>query len=209
MTMATATHPVETRNRILKTARRHFFAQGFTKVTMDEIAHELGMSKKTLYQHFPAKRDLLQESLLGINLRITEGLDGIVQNKKLGFSKKLEQALGFVASELPRFSPIFLRDIQRHAPDLWQELDRRRSRSIKKYLGALIDEGISKGFLRKEVDAEFLVLLFSTLILNIINPETLARLPLSATQAFKNINLVVFQGILTDQGRARYHAMES
>ena len=137
MTMATATHPPETRNRILETARRHFFAQGFTKVTMDEIAHELGMSKKTLYQHFPAKRDLLQESLLGINLKITEGLDGIVQNKRLDFSKKLEQALGFVASELPRFSPIFLRDIQRHAPDLWQELDRRRSRSIKKYMGLI------------------------------------------------------------------------
>ncbi len=209
MTTATAPPPPETRNRILETARESFFAQGFTKVTMDEIAHDLGMSKKTLYQHFPAKRDLLQEALLGINLRITEGLDRIVQNKKLGFSEKLEQVLGFVASELPRFSPIFLRDIQRHAPDLWQELDRRRSRSIKKYLGALIDEGISKGFLRKEVAAEFLVLLFSTLILNIINPETLSRLPLSATQAFTNINLVVFQGILTDQGRARYHSLES
>ncbi len=199
----------ETRNRILATARGHFFNQGFTKVTMDEIAHELGMSKKTLYQHFPGKRDLLKESLLGVNLKITEGLSQITQNNQAGFSEKLEQALGFVASELPRFSPIFLRDIQRYAPDIWQELDRRRSRSIKKYLGALINEGIQKGFLRKEVEAEFLVLLFSTLILNIINPETLSRMPLSTTQAFANINLVVFQGILTDQGRAKYHSMES
>jgi AcrR family transcriptional regulator len=199
----------EIRNRILETARGHFFQQGFTKVTMDEIAHELGMSKKTLYQHFPGKRDLLQESLLGINLKISKGLSSIIQNNQVGFSTKLEQALGFVASELPRFSPVFLRDIQRHAPDIWQELDRRRSQSIKKYLGTLIDEGIRKGVLRKDMDAEFLVLLFSTLILNIINPETLSRLPLSTTQAFANINQVVFQGILTDQGRSKYREREA
>ena len=202
-------HSPETRHRILETAREHFFALGFTKVTMDEMAHELGMSKKTLYQHFPGKRELLREALLGINLKISEGLNGIITNKQTDFSKKLEQALGFVASELPRFSPLFLRDIQRHAPDIWQELDQRRSQSIKKYFGALIDEGIQKGVLKKQVDAEFLVLLVSTLILNIINPETLSRLPLSATQAFANINQVVFEGILTDKGRAQYHSVRS
>ena len=199
----------ETRHRILETAREHFFALGFTKVTMDEMAHELGMSKKTLYQHFPGKKELLREALWGINLKISEGLNGIITNNQTDFSKKLEQALGFVASELPRFSPLFLRDIQRHAPDIWRELDQRRSQSIKKYFGALIDEGIQKGVLKKNVDAEFLVLLVSTLILNIINPETLSRLPLSATQAFANINQVVFEGILTDKGRAQYHSVRS
>ena len=199
----------ENHHRILDTAREHFFTLGFTKVTMDEMAHELGMSKKTLYQYFPGKKELLREALLGINLKINEGLEGIIHDNQIDFSEKLERALGFVASELPRFSPLFLRDIQRHAPDIWQELDRRRSRSIKKYLGALIHEGIHKGILRKDVDAEFLVLLFSTLILNIINPETLSRLPLSTTQAFANINQVVFRGILTDKGRAKYQDMRS
>ena len=199
----------ENRHRILDTAREHFFTLGFTKVTMDEMAHELGMSKKTLYQYFPGKKELLREALLGINLKINEGLEGIIHDNQIDFSEKLERALGFVASELPRFSPLFLRDIQRHAPDIWQELDRRRSQSLKKYLGVLIHEGIHKGVLRKDVDAEFLVLLFSTLILNIINPETLSRLPLSTSQAFANINQVVFRGILTDKGRAKYQAMRS
>ncbi len=199
----------ETRNRILETAREHFFALGFTKVTMDEMAHELGMSKKTLYQHFPGKKELLREALLGVNQLIAEGLDGIINNSHTEFPEKLELALGFVASELPRFSPHFLRDIQRHAPEIWQELDRRRSQSIKKYLGALIEEGIRKDILKKDVDAEFLVLLFSTLIMNIINPESLSRLPLSASQAFARINRVMFRGILTDKGRAQHQPMES
>jgi len=47
------------RRRILAGARRHFFANGFRRVTMDDLAAELGMSKKTLYAHFPSKQHLL------------------------------------------------------------------------------------------------------------------------------------------------------
>ena len=51
--------------RILEVARNQFFSLGFAKVTMDEIAEELGMSKRTLYQHFPGKKALLRKVLLG------------------------------------------------------------------------------------------------------------------------------------------------
>ena len=54
--------PIEgaTRARILAAAREHFFAHGFRRVTMDDLAQELGMSKKTLYAHFPSKTALLE-----------------------------------------------------------------------------------------------------------------------------------------------------
>jgi hypothetical protein len=54
-----------------------------------------------------------------------------------------------------------------------------------------------------------LVLLFSTLIRNVMNPETLSRLPLSAPQAFSVISGVLFEGILTDKGRSQYRKKES
>ncbi|MGH7853681.1 MAG: helix-turn-helix domain-containing protein, partial [Candidatus Binatia bacterium] len=46
--------------RIVVAARNHFFAHGFRSVTMDDLADEVGMSKKTLYAAFPSKLDLLQ-----------------------------------------------------------------------------------------------------------------------------------------------------
>src|ERR1700710_538120 len=52
------TDPVRT--RIITEARRHFLAHGFRGVTMDDLAAELGMSKKTLYAHFSGKSELLQ-----------------------------------------------------------------------------------------------------------------------------------------------------
>ena len=43
------------RQRIVEAARAHFFSHGFRRVTMDDLAEELGISKKTLYAHFPGK----------------------------------------------------------------------------------------------------------------------------------------------------------
>jgi AcrR family transcriptional regulator len=51
----------DVKKRIMLEARSLFFRYGFSKVTMDETAEALGMSKKTLYRYFPSKEDLLQE----------------------------------------------------------------------------------------------------------------------------------------------------
>ena len=48
------------RRRIIDGARRYFFSHGFRGVTMDDLAAELAMSKKTLYAHFDSKMALLQ-----------------------------------------------------------------------------------------------------------------------------------------------------
>ena len=200
---------LEVQNRILEVAGSQFFSLGFTKVTMDEIAHEMGMSKRTLYQYFPGKKVLLRKALLSRTKRISDGLGRISQSNDTHFGQKLEQALTLVATEIPHFSPVFLRDIQRHAPEVWQELDRRRQETIHTRFGQLIQEGVKDGFLRKDIDAEVLVLLFSTLIRNIVNPETLSQLPLSAPQAFSVISGVLFEGILTNKGRAQYRRKES
>ncbi len=200
---------LEIQNRILEVAGSQFFSLGFTKVTMDEIAHELGLSKRTLYQYFPGKKALLRKAFLSRTERISEGLGNISQSNETPFGKRLEQALTLVATEIPHFSPIFLRDIQRHAPEIWQELDQRRQELIRTRFGKLIEEGVEKGFLRGDIDSEMLVLLFSTLIRNVLNPETLSRLPLSAPQAFAIISGVLFEGILTGKGRAKFRKKES
>src|SRR6476646_9082868 len=51
------------RQRIVDAARGHFFSHGFRSVTMDDLALELGISKKTLYAYFPGKFDLLEAVL--------------------------------------------------------------------------------------------------------------------------------------------------
>ena len=59
------------RQRIVDAARGHFFSHGFRSVTMDDLAEELGISKKTLYAHFPGKFDLL-EAVLADKLQVSK-----------------------------------------------------------------------------------------------------------------------------------------
>src|SRR5438876_11880615 len=51
------------RQRIVDAARGHFFRHGFRSVTLDDLAEELGISKKTLYAYFPGKFDLVEAVL--------------------------------------------------------------------------------------------------------------------------------------------------
>src|SRR5215471_3865623 len=64
------------RQRIVDAARVHFFNHGFRSVTMDDLAEELGISKKTLYTHFTGKFDLLEavlaEKLTGVAATLKE-----------------------------------------------------------------------------------------------------------------------------------------
>src|SRR5690242_6592932 len=72
--------------RIVAGARRHFFAHGFRGVTMDELARELGMSKKTLYVSFPGKRDLLRAVIANKAEEIGSDLEQITSGKEADFS---------------------------------------------------------------------------------------------------------------------------
>jgi AcrR family transcriptional regulator len=64
------------RQRIVDAARAHFFSHGFRSVTMDDLAEELGISKKTLYAHFPGKIELLEavlaDKFAGVEARLKE-----------------------------------------------------------------------------------------------------------------------------------------
>jgi AcrR family transcriptional regulator len=75
---------LEIKKRIMHAAGQKFIQYGFSKVTMEEIAEELGMSKKTLYQHFESKNELLKDLVKHVmtecdgfmcGLHGTEGMD--------------------------------------------------------------------------------------------------------------------------------------
>jgi AcrR family transcriptional regulator len=63
--MPTLSEATSTRDRILKVADRMFYRQGLRAVGVDALASELGMSKKTLYRHFPSKDELVIAYLKG------------------------------------------------------------------------------------------------------------------------------------------------
>lgn len=187
-------------------ARDKFFQFGFTRVTVDEIAQDLGVSKKTLYKYFPSKEALLREIMKQTTHEIEAKIDTILKDRNSDFVEKLRGIWAFLASRLSKIGPPFQQDLQRHAPEVWKEVDQRRNQIIRQRFGKLFQKGVQSKAIRRDIDAELLVLIYLTLVQRIVNPETLSQLPLSMSQAFETIISVMFEGILTDRARRRFRA---
>lgn len=187
-------------------ARDKFFQFGFTRVTVDEIAQDLGVSKKTLYRHFPSKEALLREIMKQTTGEIEASVDTILNDRNSDFVEKLRRIWALLASRLSKIGQPFQQDLERHAPEVWKEVDQRRNQIIRQRFGKLFQKGVQSKAIRRDINAELLVLIYLTLVQRIVNPETLSQLPLSMSQAFETIISVMFEGILTDRARRRFRA---
>jgi AcrR family transcriptional regulator len=202
-TSAAATPGSEAPLRILAAARSHFYTYGYSALTMDELAAELGMSKKTLYVHFPSKDALVGEILRAFVGEVRASAEAIFGDTSLSFTVKLHRFSETMVRRLQINHHIF-RDLQRAAPDLYRQMEELRHRNIPHIFGLLLREGQAAGFVRADIDPGFAVEFWRPAIQSLMHPDTLERLNLHPDRMFtKAINLF-FGGILTPAGRKDY-----
>src|SRR5208283_4488105 len=89
-----AGHPVV--SQIIAVARQVFFANGFRSVTMDDLAHELGISKKTLYEHFRSKTALVEATVFDKFRGINSELERITSECSSGLAGRLHRLLAYI-----------------------------------------------------------------------------------------------------------------
>lgn len=210
--MATQTEKSETmqdqdvKQRIMLETRALFFRYGFSKVTMDEAAEALGMSKKTLYRHFPSKEDLLEEITTAHMEECDSSLKAICQRQDIPPLEKLKLVMTYITNIFSQMSDSLMHDLRRHAPEIWKRVEDHRQKHIESDFGSLIKEGRQKGMFRKDVDERLFIMIYSGVVRDILNPEVLSGLPLKPSQVYDAICKVLFEGLLTDKARAEYHA---
>ncbi len=196
----------DTRKRIIEEAQDLFFRYGFAKVTMDETAEKLGMSKKTLYKHFPSKDDLL-EAVTEDHIQCCDAeMHAICRAKGGGPLVKFRRLMDYVASLYGRMSESLVHDLRRSAPGIWKRVEENRKDHIFTEFGALIKEGRQKGIFRKDVDDRLFLLIYFEVAQRILHPETLAGLSYKPSEVFDAVVKVLFEGFLTDKARAEYNA---
>lgn len=186
----------ENKRRIQDKALEHFLQFGFSKVTMSEIAEELGMSKKTLYNFFPGKEELLAEVISKLHERTASDIEALVDDPKMDFDQKLRSALDILSAFHARMTPYILSDMAKHAPDVCKATDEFKRERIRNIWSKLVGEGIQKGVFRDDIDKELIVLIYGGALEHLLRPDTFNRLGLSVSQIHKTIGTVVMEGIL-------------
>ena len=192
-----------TRGRILDAAQARFFTHGFSRVTMNDLATDLGMSKKTLYTYFRSKDALLESVAHRFTRGIASEMDRVLLDQSLDFSSRLSGILDALGRRLVLLDKYFIDDMLRHAPQVWQRIEEFRRKRIFRVFGKLFKEGASQGHFRKDLDPGLILQIYFHSIQNILNPRTLSTLPYATGQVFDTLQTVLFEGVLTDKGRSR------
>ena len=138
---------------LLERAGLVFMKVGIRSVTMDDIANQLGVSKKTLYNHFTDKSHLVREI---ISLRIEQD-----QNSCKNFTinsinaiDELLQMSKFVVETLSSINPTVFHDLQKSHPDAWQITVNHLWEFVYNQFINNIERGINEGLYRKDVHKE-------------------------------------------------------
>jgi AcrR family transcriptional regulator len=189
--------------RIIAVARQHFFAHGFRGVTMDDLAGELGMSKKTLYAYFPTKTDLLRAVLLDKFRRVEADLQLIATAFSNDMLDSLRQLLACLQRHSEEIRPPFVRDIRREAPEMLELVQSQRRQIIERYFGSLLDECRKAGIVRKDISTRLIIEILLGATEAVMNPVRMAELDLTPKRGYSTIINVVFEGVLTKKGRQR------
>jgi AcrR family transcriptional regulator len=187
--------------RIVDAASVHFFSHGFRSVTMDDLAAEMGVSKKTLYAHFPSKIALLEavlaDKFAGVEAKLTE----ISRAYPHDFPTALHELLASLQRELDEIKPPFVRDVRQKAPHVFKTVERRRAALIERFFGKLFIEGQRTGMVRKDVPARLMIEILLAMVQAIMNPPKMEELGLMPKEGFSGIVKIVLEGALTGKGR--------
>jgi AcrR family transcriptional regulator len=189
--------------RIIAEARCHFFAHGFRSVTMDDLAEELGMSKKTLYACFPSKAALLEAVILEKFRSVDEDLGRITSAPSSNCLDALHRLLACVQGHMEEIQPPFMRDIRREAPDLFKVVESRRRDVIQRHFGKVFLEGRRVGLIRQDIPPKLVIEILLGAVQAIMNPPKMDELGLTPKSGFSAIIRVVLEGITTEKARSQ------
>lgn len=168
---------------------------------MDDLAQELGISKKTLYAHFPGKFDLLEAVLANKFAGVEARLKEVTRAHPHDFPAALHELLAGTQRELDEIKPPFVRDMRQKAPQVFKIVERRRAALIERHFGKLFVEGQRAGMVRKDVPAKLIIEILLAIIQAIMNPAKMEELGMMPKDGFAGILKIVLEGTLTTKGR--------
>jgi TetR/AcrR family transcriptional regulator, cholesterol catabolism regulator len=195
----------ETKNNILQRTEILFFKYGVKSVTMDDIARELGISKKTLYQFFENKNDLIaqmlqvhdttdEEVIRKCFVEATDAVDELVQIGK--------HAMGEVSKLMTTHN--FVYDLQKYHREVWEKFE--HSMKTRTYEGVKhnIERGIREGLYRADVDADVIAKLYVGKMFFIIDEDNFPNSKYNKWQVFIQNWIYHVHGIGTAKGIALF-----
>jgi AcrR family transcriptional regulator len=159
------------KDKIINKAKEMFLRLGFKSITMDDIACEMCISKKTIYKYFSNKDILIEESVQMVHKEIHETINTIVAQDFNAIEENFEIRRMFKEMfKSAESSPIY--QLKKHYPEIYEKVLSMQVSVCEECFRDNIIKGINEGLYRKDLDIENYVKFYYTLIFN-INENTM------------------------------------
>ena len=146
---------METKDRILQGAEELFFKYGIKSITMDDIAKHLAISKKTIYQFFSDKNELV-ETLMTAKLKEDECQFQQIENESENMIIEVFNIMKHISVMFSKTNPNIFYDLQKYHPKAWDLFKKFKQEFMAKTIETSIERGKSEGLVRSDVNSKVL-----------------------------------------------------
>lgn len=154
------------KEKIIKKATDMFLKLGFKSVTMDDIAGEMCISKKTIYKYFCNKEVLIEEGTAVVKKKIHDMMDEIVSKNYNAIEENFEMRKMFKEMfQTVDHSPAF--QLKKHYPEIYTKMMEDEVKVCHAVFSQNVIKGINEGLYRDNLDIETVVTFYHTLLFSI------------------------------------------
>ena len=187
------------KEKIIETAKDMFLNLGFKSVTMDDLASEMGISKKTIYSHFQNKTKLVEATTEHLFCTICNGIDHIRDEKREPI-EELYAIKAFVMKNLKdeKTSPQY--QLQKYYPRIHDTLKIKQFEVMQDCVIENLNRGIETGVFRSTIDVEFISRLYFVGVAGIKDQTMFPLEHFPMTKLMENYLEYHIRGIATEKG---------
>ena len=189
-----------TTDRIIVGASELFFMHGYSKVSVEEIAEQVGITKKTIYNHFPTKLNLLEAVINTTIHGLINDLESIAEDPKLDFLEKLVSMLKYLFIQLTTYKRNLIEEFSKYTSQLDDDTLPDLREKLVPRIQQLVDEGVEKGLVRSDVSRELLPYTYLSLVWGVVALYRRFSLSINPGELLVQSIQHTLGGILTRQG---------
>ena len=192
----TTAYRVSLRGRIIEKAMQEFAKHGIRAVKMDDIATDLGISKRTLYEIFEDKETLLFEGIKVYSERKREYLQSYAEEEGHHVIDIILEAYRMKVEEVRAVNPSFYMDLAKY-PKLEHHMKESQEKSREGFL-TFMKRGVSEGYFRSDINYELVPHIFDAMGQYILSNKLIQQY--TVEELFSNCFLIALRGLCTDEG---------
>jgi len=192
------------KEKILKKSEELFLRYGLKSVTMDDLASQLGMSKKTLYQFVENKGDLIEQI---VHLHISDE-KAFFANTRENSKDAVEEMIligRHNIQELKKLSPTVIYDLKKYYQHLWSLIEQLESDHTYDFIKSNIEKGINQGVYRPDINADIIAKIYVLGALSVVNENIFSQKTYKKEDLFTEFIKYHLQGITTEKGLVLYN----